>query len=116
MRRDEFTLFAIDPRGYRVLCSANQMEHIYAHHPELKSFWAREEDLAKAISNATFIFQSVKGEQYNVYYLSRSGKNTELKVVVKFDENHIGILWAAQPSAVEQRKPGEKVVWPHLKP
>jgi len=115
MRRDELTLFATDPRGYKVLCNDAQMEHIYAHHPELKNFWATEEDLAKAISNAPFIFQSVKSKEYNVYYLSKPGKNTELKVVVRFDENNTGILWAAQPSAIEQRKPGERVVWPLLK-
>src|SRR5262245_33969139 len=116
MRRDEFTLFATDPRGYNVICSENQLQHIYDHHPELNKFWATQADLKKAIAQAQFIYQSVKGEQYNVYYLSRPGKNIELKVIVKFDEHQVGVLWAAQPSAVGQRKPGEKIIWPQLKP
>lgn len=114
MRVDTFSIFAIDPRGYKVICSETQLSHIYEHHPELKKFGATDSDLKLAISGATAIFQSTKGEQYNVYYLQKKGRNTELKVVVKFDNNNQGVLWAAQPSAVGQRKPGEILIWPQL--
>jgi len=114
MRADTFMPFATDPRGYTVLCSERQMEKVYAHHPELVNFWATEHDIKLAISQAQFIYQSIKGKAFNVYYRSRVGKNTELKVIVKFNEDKVGILWAAQPSAVGQRKPGETVLWPIL--
>lgn len=112
---DEFTVFAIDARNYKVLCSERQLAHVYEHHPELRNFWATERDLAFAIANATSIYQSVKGPQYNIYYLGKAGKNTELKVVVKFDwRTNTGTLWAAQPSSVGQRKKGEILIWPKL--
>lgn len=91
------------------------MEEIYEHHPELRNFWATLVDMKSAIAKAQMIYKSTKGEKFNIYYLSRNGKNTELKVVVKFDDQNVGILWAAQPSSVGQRKPGEILVWPIMK-
>lgn len=113
-RAEKLMPFATDPRGYTVLCSERQMEKIYEHHPELGNFWATEQDIQLAISKAKFIYQSTHGKEFHVYYRSRPGKNTELKVVVKFNEDNVGTLWAVQPSAVGQRRPGEKVLWPIL--
>jgi hypothetical protein len=112
---DKPDVFAVDPRGYVVICSERQMEEIYEHHPELRSFWATVNDMKIAIEKAQMIYKSTKGEKFNIYYLGKNGKNTELKVVVKFDDNNEGILWAAQPSSVGQRKPGEMLVWPQMK-
>lgn len=112
---DKPEVFAIDPRGYVVMCSEKQMERIYSHHPELRNFWATVNDMKDAITKAQMIYQSTKGENYNVYYLSRRRKNTELKVVVKFNKNNEGMLWAVQPSSVGQRKPGETLIWPTTK-
>ncbi len=115
MRADKLMPFVTDPRGYTVLCSERQMEKIYAHHPELVNFWATEQDIELAISQAQFIYQSTHGKEFHVYYRSRVGKNTELKVIVKFNEDNVGTLWAAQPSSVGQRRPGETLLWPILK-
>ena len=112
---DKLDVFAIDPRGCVVMCDERQMEKIYAHHPELRNFWATVNDIKLAITKAQMIYQSTKGENFNVYYWSRNGKNTELKVVVKFNSNNEGVLWAMQPSSVGQRKPGEILIWPILK-
>lgn len=111
---ESFIIFAIDPRGYKVVCSDEQLEHVYQHHPELRNFWATVEDMKASIAKPLAIYQSTKGKQFNVYYLGREGKNTELKVVVKFDNENFGTLWAAQPSAVGQRKPGEIMIWPQM--
>jgi hypothetical protein len=112
---ENMTVFAVDPRGFRIMCNDRQLERIYAHHPELNNFWATREDIRRAIADALMIYQSVKGENFHVYYFSRQGKNTELKVVVKFDEDNVGVLWAAQPSTVGQRRPGEVLIWPIMK-
>lgn len=108
-------IFAIDPRGYVVMCNDKQLDKIYAHHRELCSFWATVQDMKNAISNAPAIYQSTHGKEFNVYYLSRKGKNTELKVVVKFNNDNEGLLCAAQPSTVGQRKTGEIMIWPITK-
>ncbi len=109
---EKFERFAVDPRGYVVLCNDNQLNKIYRNHPELTNFWATVKDMRAAIENASMIFQSTHGERFHVYYLSRPGRNAELKVVVYFDRDNEGILCAAQPSAAGQRKPGEKLIWP----
>jgi hypothetical protein len=112
MPDDEWRLFATDPRGYRVFCSDCRMEEIYNHHPELRNFWASEKDIEHAISHAMAIFQSTHGNNFHVFYRSKERKNVELKVVVRFKEDNVGELYAAQPSVVGQRKRGEVMIWP----
>jgi hypothetical protein len=105
----EDNLFAIDRRGFHIHCDEEQMDRIYAHHPELINFWADEEDMRLAIQDARIIYQSTHGKDFNVYYLQKSGANTELKVVVKFQEKQ-GILYMAQP--ISKRPDGEVMIWP----
>lgn len=114
---EPYTVFAVDPRGYKVLCNEAQLVAIYEHHPELRNF-ASPDDMKKAIEDATVIFQSTKstkGKIFNLYYLSKPRRNIELKVVVNFVDGENGILWAAQPVVVGQRKPGEIMIWPQTK-
>lgn len=105
------SLFAIDRRGFSIHCDDEQMDHIYAHHPELMNFWADEEDMKFAIENAQKIYQSSHGIDFNIYYLQKSGSNTELKVVVKF-QGEQGILYMAQP--ISKRPDGEVMIWPKI--
>lgn len=108
-------LFATDRRGYKVFFSELQLDEIYKHHKELTDFWANEKDMRLAIAEASEIYQSIhqstRGSKFHVYYRSKKNRNTELKVVVKFDENNIGILWMAQPSTVGKRNNGEEKIW-----
>jgi hypothetical protein len=104
-------LFATDPRGYKVFCSELQLDEIYEHHPELRNFWADENDMRSAISEASEIFQSIHGPDFHVYYKTKKNRNTELKVIVKFDKNNMGTFHMAQPSTVGKRNTGEERIW-----
>ncbi|MDP2994476.1 MAG: hypothetical protein Q8N46_05065 [Anaerolineales bacterium] len=104
-------LFATDRRGYKVFCNELQLDEIYEHHKELMNFWANEKDMMLAIAEASEIYQSIHGSEFHVYYRSKKNKNTELKVIAKFDKNNMGTLWMAQPSTVGQRNNGEEKIW-----
>ena len=106
-------IFATDRRGFKIYCDDEQMDYIYNYHPELRNFWATEADIKAAIQDAQVIYQSTHGSEYNIYYLRKRNKNTELKVVVKFNEG-VGIIWAVQP--ISNRKPGEIIIWPNMNP
>jgi hypothetical protein len=107
----ESKLFAIDGRGYRVYYSELQLDEIYEHHKELMNFWANINDMKLAITKSRFIYESIHGPCYHVYYRNKRNNNAELKVVVKFDDQNIGTLCMAQPSTVGQRNKGEKLIW-----
>jgi len=111
----EAKLFATDRRGYKVFCSELQLDEIYEHHRELRNFWANEKDMRLAISEASEIYQSIHGPDFHIYYRSKNNRNTELKVIVKFDRNNLGTLYMAQPSTVGQRNKGEELLWPARK-
>lgn len=100
------------------MCSEYQMDQIYNHHPELRSFWATEKDMRLAIAEALPIYESRHGEEFHIYYRRQSGRkgqnSPELKVVVRFDENNVGLLYAVQP--IYNRPLGEKVIWPIMSP
>ena len=98
---------AVDARGYTVTCSGEYWDtHVLVHHPDLAG---HEEDAKRAIETKSYIFSSVSRPDRHIYYGPMRGRRSEIKVVVAFNRQNLGIIVSV--SAVSRRPGGEKIVW-----
>ncbi len=102
-------LEAVDPRGYKVVCSQEYWnDHVIGHHPNLKD---REQEIIKAIEKPSIgIYADADFDDREVYYFLRPNQPRYMKVVVAFDQAKLGILISA--FYADSPKAGEKLIWP----
>ena len=99
---------AVDGRGYVVSCSAAYWEsHVLRRHPDLQG---HEDDARRAIEESRPIFASKTAAGRCVYYGRLTGRSPEIKVVVAFDANNVGLVVSV--SACSRRPGGEAIIWP----
>jgi hypothetical protein len=99
----------IDPRGYKVTCSEDQLNHhILSRHLGMVG---HEEDIKLTIQDPEFgfIYQDANRPERHIYYRLTAKRDRYIKVVVEFDENQSGRVITAFPTS--SGKSGEKLIW-----
>lgn len=97
-----------DQRGFTVHCTVEVWyNHIVMRHPWMEG---SESEVADGVAKANAIYQDRLKENRNIYYHRRNNPPRYIKVVVDFDEKHVGSVVTAFPA--DSPKPGEKWIWP----
>jgi hypothetical protein len=99
---------AVDARGYAVTCSGEYWDtHVLIRHDDLIG---HEDDAKRAIEKRDFIYTSASEPDRVIYYGRMTGRRPEIKVVVVFNSENIGVVLSV--SACSRRPSGETPIWP----